>query len=442
MRHVDVVRPDFRARQLRLRADRADRRPRQRRAGRHGVCRAGETLPSRRRRRRRRQRRRLRRADPSSGGVVARAGGRRAGIVPANASPPGWYSSTRPTARWRRSSSNGIWPGLVWPSPAGATCRSTPGPAARWPVPTCRACARCSSTPPPAWTTPRSSARCSSRAGAPRTALRDDPQFYVVTLSAHASATRRWCAGPAARRVPGPARSPTLASDAVVFHQRFSTNTAAALAAGAAVPPARAQRRDQHDRRQPPLDAGARARRWRSPRVDLADIRPARVAMHGSDSQSLDNMLELLLAGGIDLLQAMRILVPPAYAVAASTSTRTSPRSTSTTRLHSEPWDGPAGLVMCDGRYAACTLDRNGLRPARWAAVRRQPPDRRFRGRRVGRAGRAHRRQGQARPGRDARGRSRRQAPAARRRHRRDQPRRAPFKRLAARRASPISNRT
>jgi hypothetical protein len=31
-----------------------------------------------------------------------------------------------------------------------------------------------------------------------------------------------------------------------------------------------------------------------------------------------------------------------------------------------EPWDGPAGIVLTDGRYAACTLDRNGLRPARY----------------------------------------------------------------------------
>ncbi len=34
--------------------------------------------------------------------------------------------------------------------------------------------------------------------------------------------------------------------------------------------------------------------------------------------------------------------------------------------LNTEPWDGPAGIVSMDARYAACTLDRNGLRPARW----------------------------------------------------------------------------
>ena len=38
--------------------------------------------------------------------------------------------------------------------------------------------------------------------------------------------------------------------------------------------------------------------------------------------------------------------------------------------LHMEPWDGPAGVVLTDGRYAVCLLDRNGLRPARWVTTR------------------------------------------------------------------------
>ena len=37
---------------------------------------------------------------------------------------------------------------------------------------------------------------------------------------------------------------------------------------------------------------------------------------------------------------------------------------------HMEPWDGPAGLVLTDGRYAVCTTDRNGLRPARYVITR------------------------------------------------------------------------
>ncbi len=62
----------------------------------------------------------------------------------------------------------------------------------------------------------------------------------------------------------------------------------------------------------------------------------------------------------------MRVLVPPAFAAREGIDEDLA-AFYEYYALHSEPWDGPAGLVMCDGHYAACTLDRNGLRPARWA---------------------------------------------------------------------------
>ncbi|NJR44313.1 hypothetical protein HC761_02500 [bacterium] len=91
--------------------------------------------------------------------------------------------------------------------------------------------------------------------------------------------------------------------------------------------------------------------------------------MSGSDSQSLDNMLEALLQGGLDLLCAIRVLVPPAWRddETLSDEARAFYEYFS---LAMEPWDGPAGLVMLDHRYAACCLDRNGLRPARWLLTR------------------------------------------------------------------------
>src|SRR5690349_11001301 len=62
----------------------------------------------------------------------------------------------------------------------------------------------------------------------------------------------------------------------------------------------------------------------------------------------------------------MRVLVPPAFAARENLDEDLA-GFYEYYALHSEPWDGPAGLVMCDGRYAACTLDRNGQRPERWA---------------------------------------------------------------------------
>jgi len=80
---------------------------------------------------------------------------------------------------------------------------------------------------------------------------------------------------------------------------------------------------------------------------------------------SLDNMLELLLAGGIDVFRAMRMLMPPAWQNTweLDSDLRAFLEYNS---MHMEPWDGPAGVVLSDGRYASCVLDRNGLRPARY----------------------------------------------------------------------------
>jgi glutamate synthase (NADPH/NADH) large chain len=196
------------------------------------------------------------------------------------------------------------------------------------------------------------------------TALADDAAFYVVTLSAELIGYKAMAAPGRLREVFADLMHPALVSDAVVFHQRFSTNTTPQwrlaqpfrlLAHNGEINTIRANRRWMQ----------AREAIWRSPRVELGDLGPL-VRQQGSDSESLDNALEVLLAGGLDLLAAMRVLVPPAFAARENIDEDLA-AFYEYYALHSEPWDGPAGLVMCDGRYAACTLDRNGLRPARWA---------------------------------------------------------------------------
>ncbi len=196
------------------------------------------------------------------------------------------------------------------------------------------------------------------------TALVADAQFYVVTLSAQVIGYKAMAAPGRLRDVYADLRHPALVSDAVVFHQRFSTNTTPQwrlaqpfrlLAHNGEINTIRANRRWMQSRESI----------LRSPLLDLSDIGPL-VRQTGSDSESLDNALEVLLAGGLDLLAAMRVLVPPAFAAREGIDEDLA-AFYEYYALHSEPWDGPAGLVMCDGRYAACTLDRNGLRPARWA---------------------------------------------------------------------------
>ena len=195
-------------------------------------------------------------------------------------------------------------------------------------------------------------------------ALRDDAQFYVVTLSAQVIGYKAMAAPGRLREVYPDLRHPALATDAMVFHQRFSTNTTPQwrlaqpfrlLAHNGEINTIRANRRWMQSRQSI----------LRSPLLDLSDLGPL-VSQTGSDSESLDNALEMLLAGGLDLLAAMRVLVPPAFAAREGIDEDLA-AFYEYYALHSEPWDGPAGLVMCDGHYAACTLDRNGLRPARWA---------------------------------------------------------------------------
>lgn len=158
-----------------------------------------------------------------------------------------------------------------------------------------------------------------------------------------------------------------LASALCVFHQRFSTNTWPQwrlaqpfryLAHNGEINTIQGNRNW----------AVARGHKFETPLLPMEEVRPL-VSMTGSDSNSLDNMLEALLAGGMDIFRAMRLLVPPAWQNIQSMDPdlRAFYEYNS---MHMEPWDGPAGMVMTDGRYGACALDRNGLRPARYVITR------------------------------------------------------------------------
>jgi glutamate synthase (NADPH) large chain len=159
-----------------------------------------------------------------------------------------------------------------------------------------------------------------------------------------------------------------LESSVAVFHQRFSTNT---LPQWRLAHPFRLL---AHNGEINTIEgnrqwAKARGPVLRSPLLpDLSDIMPL-VGLSGSDSQSLDNMLEVLLMGGLDVPHALRLLIPPAWQ-SVDTIDADLRAFYEFYSAHMEPWDGPAGVVLTDGRYAACTLDRNGLRPARFVITK------------------------------------------------------------------------
>jgi len=93
------------------------------------------------------------------------------------------------------------------------------------------------------------------------------------------------------------------------------------------------------------------------------------VDLEGSDSAMFDNVLELLHLSGRSLAHAMMMMVPEPWGRHESMS----PAKKAFYEYHSclmEPWDGPASIAFTDGTRVGATLDRNGLRPARFYVTR------------------------------------------------------------------------
>lgn len=163
-------------------------------------------------------------------------------------------------------------------------------------------------------------------------------------------------------------RDPRLETSVCLFHQRFSTNT---------LPEWRLAQPFRFLAHNGEINTINGNRNWAQARVknfisdkldDISDLDPI-ISLTGSDSSSLDNMLEVFRAGGMDIIQAMRILLPPAW----QTVDNIDPDVRAFYEFYDcqlEPWDGPAGIVLTDGRYAVCCLDRNGLRPARYVVTK------------------------------------------------------------------------
>ncbi len=195
-----------------------------------------------------------------------------------------------------------------------------------------------------------------------------DPAFYIPSLSATTIVFKGMVMPQYLTQFYPDLEDPRLEASVAVFHQRFSTNT---------LPQWRLAHPDRYLAHNGEINTVQGNRNWalargplfRSPLLpDLGQVQPL-VSLTGSDSQSLDNMLEVLLMGGLDALHAMRLLIPPAWhgldSIDADLRAFYEYYS-----VHMEPWDGPAGVVLTDGRYAVCMLDRNGLRPARFVITR------------------------------------------------------------------------
>jgi glutamate synthase (NADPH/NADH) large chain len=198
--------------------------------------------------------------------------------------------------------------------------------------------------------------------------LAADPMFYVPSLSASTIVYKGMVMPQHLAEFYLDLADPRLEASVAVFHQRFSTNT---------LPQWRLAHPYRYVAHNGEINTIEGNRQWalargpilRSPLLpDLTDIMPL-VSLSGSDSQSLDNMIEVLLMGGLDVMHALRLLIPPAWQ-SVDTLDADLRAFYEFYSSHMEPWDGPAGVVVTDGRYAACGLDRNGLRPARFVITR------------------------------------------------------------------------
>jgi glutamate synthase domain-containing protein 2/glutamate synthase domain-containing protein 1/glutamate synthase domain-containing protein 3 len=175
---------------------------------------------------------------------------------------------------------------------------------------------------------------------------------YVVSLSFRTVTYKALCAADQLAAFYPDLTSSDLAVPFGIFHQRFSTNTQPSWE--------RAQpfRLLCHNGEINSIDGNVA---WMRARGYMLEE-------DGSDSTLLDNALELLLRGGRDVRHAAAMLIPEA--VDADPELAEEVRAFY--RYHStliEPWDGPAGVVFTDGRVVGAALDRNGLRPLRYAVA-------------------------------------------------------------------------
>jgi len=190
-----------------------------------------------------------------------------------------------------------------------------------------------------------------------------DPLYYVVTLSNLTMVYKGLVQAEHLADFYPDLRDERLTSSIGICHQRFSTNTLPRwnyaqpfryLAHNGEINSVTANR-DW---------ANARAGILHSPLLPSLENLSHLVNGDGSDSSSLDNLLEVFLAGGMNMFRALRLILPPAIREDMDSELKAFLEFNS---MHQEPWDGPAGVVSTNGRIACCNLDRNGLRPARYS---------------------------------------------------------------------------
>lgn len=195
-----------------------------------------------------------------------------------------------------------------------------------------------------------------------------DTDFYVVSLSARTIVYKGMFLSYQVGAYYKDLKDPRFTSALALVHQRFSTNTFPSWRL------AHPYRMVAHNGEINTLRGNVNWMAARQASVDselfgndISKLWP--ISYEGqSDTACFDNALEFLTQGGYPLAHAMMMLIPEAW----SGNREMSPERQAFYEYHAalmEPWDGPAAVCFTDGRQIGATLDRNGLRPARYVVT-------------------------------------------------------------------------
>jgi glutamate synthase (ferredoxin) len=179
---------------------------------------------------------------------------------------------------------------------------------------------------------------------------------YICSLSSKTLVYKAMCAGRLLAEFYPDLASPEYVTPFALFHQRYATNT---LPAWHRAQPGRALAHNGEIN----TVWGNRARMAARDSTLPAECKPV-LSVGGTDSTSLDEAVELIARNGRTIAEAVRMLLPPAVE---------GHQGSQFLRYHAdcaEPWDGPAAIAFSDGRVVGAALDRNGLRPCRFAVTR------------------------------------------------------------------------
>ena len=195
--------------------------------------------------------------------------------------------------------------------------------------------------------------------------VQDDNGFYIVSMSARTIVYKGMFLADQLGKFYPDLHDTQFQSAIALVHQRFSTNTFPSWKL------AHPYRMTIHNGEINTIRGNvnwmaARQASVASPKFgdDITKIWP--ISYEGqSDTACFDNALEFLVRGGYSLPHAAMMLIPEAW---AGNSLMDEERR-AFYEYHAalmEPWDGPAAMSLSDGRHVVATLDRNGLRPARY----------------------------------------------------------------------------